>query len=138
MKRMSKWMAIAGLLMLLGMLAGCDLFNEAPVANFSWSPQDPLARTDVQFTDLSSDVGGLFGGGGIVTWVWDFGDNDSSPSRNPQHEYEIGGTYTVRLTVTDDAGSKTIIIRTKSVFFIFHFLLITYLYISKVINCLLH
>jgi len=115
MKRMSKWMTIAGLLVLLGMLAGCALFNEAPVANFSWSPQDPLARTDVQFTDLSTDIGGLFGGGGIVSWVWDFGDNDSSPSRNPEHEYETGGTYTVRLTVTDEEGSTASITKTITI-----------------------
>ncbi|MCK5827222.1 PKD domain-containing protein, partial [Candidatus Bipolaricaulota bacterium] len=90
---------------LIGMLSGCSLFNEAPTVNFTWAPQDPLTRTDVQFTDLSMDVGGLFGGGGIVSWTWDFGDNDSSPSQNPKHEYESGGTYDVRLTVTDDAGS---------------------------------
>ena len=113
--RITKWMAIVGSLALIGMLAGCDLFNEAPIANFSWSPQDPLARTDVQFTDLSTDAGGLFGGGGIVSWVWDFGDNDSSPSKNPKHEYDSGGTNTVRLTVTDDAGSTATISRTITV-----------------------
>ena len=103
--RMSKWMAILGSLALIGMLAGCSLFNESPMVNFSWNPQDPLSRTDVQFTDLSMDSGGLFGDGGIVSWLWDFGDNDSSPSQNPKHEYEYGGTYDVRLTVTDDAGA---------------------------------
>ena len=108
-------MAILGSLALIGMLAGCSLFNEVPIANFSWSPQDPLARSDVQFTDLSMDVGGLFGGGGIVSWIWDFGDNDSSPSRNPKHEYEAGGTYTVRLTVTDDAGATATLSKTITV-----------------------
>jgi len=70
-----------------------------------WNPSNPLARTDVQFTDMSSDTGGLFGGGGVVSWMWDFGDNDSSPSQNPKHEYEKGGTYTVKLTVTDGSGN---------------------------------
>lgn len=103
--RISKWIALFGSVALIGMLAGCSLFNEAPVVNFMWSPQDPLSRSDVQFSDLSMDVGGLFGGGGIVSWLWDFGDNESSPSQNPKHEYEYGGTYDVRLTVTDDAGT---------------------------------
>ena len=113
--RITKWIAIVGSLALIGMLAGCSLFNEAPTVNFTWAPQDPLTRTDVQFSDLSMDVGGLFGGGGVVSWVWDFGDNDSSPSRNPQHEYDIGGSYTVRLTVTDDAGSTASITKTINV-----------------------
>lgn len=110
--RIMKWMAILGSLALVGLLAGCTLFNEAPVANFSWNPQDPLARTDVQFTDLSVDTGGLFGGGGIVSWVWDFGDGDSSSSKDPKHEYETGDTYTVRLTVTDDSGSTATVSKT--------------------------
>lgn len=113
--RTRRWMAVLGLLLLIGMLSGCDLFNEAPVVNFTWSPQDPLTRTDVQFSDLSVDSGGLFGGGGIVSWIWDFGDNDSSPSQNPKHEYEAGGTYTVRLTVTDDAGATATLSKTITV-----------------------
>lgn len=107
--RTTKWMAVLGSLALIGLLAGCALFNQDPVANFSWSPQDPLARTDVQFTDLSMDDKG------IVTWVWDFGDNDSSPSKNPEHEYDTGGTYTVRLTVTDDSGSTATHSRTITI-----------------------
>ena len=107
--RTRKWMAILGSLALIGMLVGCALLNSPPTANFSWSPQDPLARTDVQFTDLSMDDKG------IVTWVWDFGDNDSSPSKNPEHEYDTGGTYTVRLTVTDDSGSTATHSRTITI-----------------------
>jgi len=68
--------------------------------NFTWTPSDLLARTDVQFTDLSTDTGG------IVSWSWGFGDNASSPSQNPKHEYEKGGTYQVKLTVTDGDGSS--------------------------------
>ena len=113
--RTNRWLAFLGSLALIGLLSGCALFNEAPVVNFAWSPQDPLARTDVQFTDLSMDSGGLFGGGGVVSWSWDFGDNDSSPSQNPKHEYDNGGTYTVRLTVTDNDGSSASLSKTISV-----------------------
>jgi PKD repeat protein len=113
--RINKWIAFVGCLTLIGMLSGCALFNVDPVVNFSWSPQDPLARTDVQFTDLSTDVGGLFGGGGVVSWNWDFGDNGSSTSRNPKHSYQVGDTYTVRLTVADDSGATATLSKTITV-----------------------
>lgn len=85
-------------------LVGCGLFNAPPTANFTWSPLEPLARTEISFTDLSTDAGGLFGGGNIVSWNWQFGDSDSSTAPNPKHEYDKSGSYTVTLTVTDDSG----------------------------------
>jgi len=113
--RRRRWAVFGLLLVVVGLLTGCALFDQAPTANFTWAPSDPLARTDVQFTDLSTDTGGLFGGGGVVSWIWDFGDNDSSPSQNPKHEYENGGTYTVKLTVTDGGGNTAITQRTITV-----------------------
>ena len=101
-----RYLLVVGLLIAIVLVGGCALFDQAPTAGFTWSPQDPLARTDVQFTDLSTDSGGLFGGGGVVSWSWDFGDNSSSPSQNPKHKYEKGGTYTVKLTVTDGSGNS--------------------------------
>ncbi len=97
------WAILALLVVTVGTLAGCALFNQPPTANFTWTPSDPLARTDVQFTDLSTDTGG------IVSWSWDFGDNGSSPLQNPTHKYTKSGTYPVKLTVTDgDGSSKTL------------------------------
>ena len=101
--RIYKGVASIALLGVAVMLGGCALLDPPPVANFSWNPSDPLARTDVQFNDLSTDSGFL-GAGGVVSWLWDFGDGDSSPSQNPKHEYEKSGTYTVKLTVTDSSG----------------------------------
>ena len=107
--RRRRWAVFGLLLVVVGLLTGCALFNQPPTANFTWNPSDPLARTDVQFTDLSTDTGG------IVSWSWDFGDNDSSPSQNPKHEYEKGGTYQVRLTVTDGDGSSNTLQKTVTI-----------------------
>lgn len=45
---------------------------------------------DVNFTDQST---------GATTWVWDFGDGNSSTSQSPAHTYAAAGTYTVSLTI---------------------------------------
>ncbi len=42
--------------------------------------------------------------GGIVSWLWDFGDNNTSTLQNPSHTYGASGNYTVCLTVTDTNG----------------------------------
>ena len=38
-------------------------------------------------------------------WFWLFGDGESSTEENPTHTYASNGTYTVTLTVTNDAGT---------------------------------
>ena len=90
-------------------LVGCDLFNSAPIAAFSWLPLEPLARTDVQFTDMSTD------NKGVVSWLWDFGDSTTSAAQHPKHKYEQGGQYTVRLTVTDASGATATTMRSLTV-----------------------
>jgi hypothetical protein len=51
------------------------------------------------FTDGSSDADGT-----IVSRIWNYGDG-SSPSEVSAHTYAAGGTYSITLTVTDDAGA---------------------------------
>ncbi len=53
----------------------------------------------VQFSDVStSNIGN------IQSWLWNFGDGGSSTLQNPTHTYAAIGTYTVTLTITDNAG----------------------------------
>lgn len=95
------WASLGSLVLLAG---GCSFFDSPPNPDFTWSPLEPLARTEVRFTDQSTDTGGLFGGGGIVSRVWDFGDGTTSSAVNPSHRYRCEGSYEVTLTVTDTAG----------------------------------
>lgn len=42
--------------------------------------------------------------GSGYTYLWEFGDGDSSTDEQPTHEYLYAGTYEVRLTVTNTFG----------------------------------
>jgi PKD repeat protein len=42
-----------------------------------------------------------------TSWVWSFGDGNTSTLQNPSHTYITEGTYTVTLTVTNTGGSDT-------------------------------
>lgn len=47
----------------------------------------------IQFTDFSN--------GTPTSWVWDFGDGNSSTDQNPLHTYTEFGDYTISLKITD-------------------------------------
>lgn len=70
--------------------------NTAPVANFS-SACTGLSCT---FTDSSTDAEA-----NITSRAWTFGDGTSSTATSPSKTYSSGGTYTVKLTVTDSVGA---------------------------------
>lgn len=81
----------------------CDCETGGPSASFTsvQSSADPDGNACcVQYTDTSS-AGAC---GEIVSWLWDFGDENSSTSQNPEHCYTGSGPWTVRLTVTDSSG----------------------------------
>lgn len=69
----------------------------APTALFS-SFESSLTST---FTDAS-----IVGPG--ATYLWDFGDGNTSTMMSPTHTYAAAGTYTVCLTVTDGCGTNTV------------------------------
>jgi methionine-rich copper-binding protein CopC/chitodextrinase len=76
--------------------------NVAPTALFTYDPDKPKfegGEAEVTFTDLSEDDDGT-----IESWLWDFGDGETSTEQNPVHTYADDKTYTVTLTVTDDDG----------------------------------
>ena len=46
-------------------------------------------------------------GGNVVSYAWNFGDNTTGTGPTPTHVYAQGGTYTARLTVTDNLGANS-------------------------------
>ncbi|KAA0005269.1 MAG: PKD domain-containing protein, partial [Thermoplasmata archaeon] len=78
------------------------VLNAPPVASFTWNPDMPKRFETVQFHDDSIDLDGT-----ITSWLWNFGDGNTSNERNPQHSYANDGAYNVTLIVKDDDGSET-------------------------------
>lgn len=54
----------------------------------------------VQFADSSTNL--------PASWVWSFGDGNTSTEQNPAHTYTSAGSYTVTLTASNTAGSDTV------------------------------
>lgn len=73
--------------------------NAVPIAAFSL-PTIILEGTPLSLVDQSTDPDST-----IATRAWDMGDGTSSTNASPTHTYARAGTYTVTLTVTDDAGA---------------------------------
>ena len=68
---------------------------EMPMALFDYQ----VDGIKVQFTNYSTDA---------TTYLWDFGDGNTSTEENPLHEYTESGNFIITFTATGDGGSKTI------------------------------
>ena len=81
-----------------------ELGNFPPVANFTYTPENPTTNRVIQFTDTSTDSDGT-----ITSWLWDFGDGNTSTLQNPTHQYNTPGNYSVNLSITDNDGASDFI-----------------------------
>ncbi|RMG32613.1 MAG: PKD domain-containing protein [Planctomycetota bacterium] len=75
-------------------------FNLPPTPVITASITRGVAPLTVQFNSDRSSDDGL-----IVSRVWDFGDGTTSQLISPRHTFTGTGTFTVRLTLTDDQGA---------------------------------
>jgi len=72
-----------------------------PTATFIVSPTSPVISQQVNFNASQSRPAP---GRTIRSFTWDFGDGTSGSGQSTQHAFANTGTFTVLLTVTDDAG----------------------------------
>jgi PKD repeat protein len=71
---------------------------EAPQADFTQDRTAGNTPLTVNFSDLTA--------GDVTSWLWSFGDGDSSSERDPTHVYTTAGLFTVTLTATGPGGSN--------------------------------
>jgi len=70
----------------------------APNTYFNYNPNG----LSVTFKDLSS--------GNPTSWLWDFGDGETSADQNPSHSYAQSGYYDVSLIATNATGPTELIL----------------------------
>ena len=69
------------------------------LADFSAAPVEGQAPLAVNFSNQSV--------GQITSYLWNFGDGNTSTQENPTHVYAAPGTYTVSFTVSNGSESDT-------------------------------
>ena len=78
----------------------CAYPNSAPITNFIVTDSS-ICTGEYAFTDLSFN--------GPASWLWDFGDGNSSTLQNPQHQYQTNGVFNVKLITTNTFGTDSLL-----------------------------
>ena len=81
--------------------------NQAPTASFTSSASALTVSVD---GSASTDPDGT-----ITGHAWEFGDGGTATGATAQHTYATAGTYTVKLTVTDNTGATGVTTNTVTV-----------------------
>ena len=71
--------------------------DTVPVSSFQFMI-DATDFNKVTFTNFSKDA---------TSYVWDFGDGNTSADENPTHTYAAAGDYTVNMTASNATSSHT-------------------------------
>jgi len=74
----------------------CTEDEERPVFPLSAEIFHSVDGKQVAFTALTHSA---------TSWLWDFGDGNTSTEKNPVYVYEEGGYYIATLTATDNTGT---------------------------------
>ena len=85
--------------------------NRSPVAAMQATPTSGNVPLTVQFTSTGSSAPD----GSIASYAWSFGNGATASGASTSYTYTVAGTYTARLTVTDNNGATSTANQTISV-----------------------
>ena len=80
-------------------LSSCTKEEIRPTFPLSADIFHSIVDKQVAFTALTHSA---------TSWLWDFGDGNTSTEENPVYTYESGGYYLATLTATDDKGNTVV------------------------------
>jgi len=75
--------------------------NQPPISDFTFNPATGEYPLKVTFDGSAS----YDPDGSVVAYAWTFGDGGSGGGKIVSHTFQKNGTFTVKLTVTDDKGA---------------------------------
>lgn len=105
-KNVRRWVIIVMGALLLALVSGCALFNQAPVAHIASSVLSGNSPLIVAFdANQSEDADGT-----ITAYKWDFGDDNTATGVMVQHTFSSTDAiriFKVTLTVTDNIGTTS-------------------------------
>ena len=99
MKRLLIILASGSLVAALSCNPSHDNQNTAPDANFVVTGYETAAPATLTFLNTSSNA---------TTYLWNFGDGNTSTSFAPTHAYAFPGTFNLSLKVTGPGGSDSV------------------------------
>ncbi len=76
-----------------------------PTVKFSVKLNGTVVTSAKEFQNLTFDASASSDASGIASYFWDFGDGTNSTLASPVHSYSEIKTFTVKLTLTDNAGN---------------------------------
>ncbi len=84
-----------------GTVSGTATITSGATPDSDFTSSQVAGTLSVDFADASTATPA------VTSWLWDFGDGNTSIMQNPTHTYTVEGTYAVCMTVTNDCGTDS-------------------------------
>jgi len=88
--------------------SACKPEDEANPESGDPSAEFTFAVDQLKSTFTATDIS-------ASSYIWTFGDGDTSYEQDPIHYFDTGGNYDVKLTVTNKVGDKFFVTKTVTI-----------------------